>query len=78
MSRSRKKNPGSTNVCCKSQKAGKKMSSRRFRRAVRELLQRHGEEAVLPMTGKALTDEWDLGGDGKQYWKDHDDKFMRK
>lgn len=25
-----------------------------------------------------LTGQWDLGGDGKQYWVKHDKKWMRK
>ena len=25
-----------------------------------------------------LVDQWDLGGDGKQYWVKHDKKWMRK
>ena len=78
MSRSRKHNPGGTIACCKSQKQGKRSSSRKLRRLVRTLLNTRGEDAVLPRKGRELTNQWDLGGDGKQYWVKHDEKWMRK
>ena len=38
MSRSRKKFPAGVNCCCKSQKKGKKVASKRFRRKVKVLM----------------------------------------
>ena len=76
MSRSRKKVPVSTNACCKSQKRGKVMASKRFRRLVKSMLVQGNED--LPMKSIEVTSPYELGGDGKQYWKDHTDDFMRK
>ena len=76
MSRSRKKHPGGTIAVCKSQKAGKRLSSRMFRRISRILI-KAGRD-VLPMKGKEVVDEWNLGGEGKAFWPEHDDKWMRK
>lgn len=76
MSRSRKKVPVSTFACCKSQKKGKIMASKRFRRLVKSLLSQ-GEE-LLPMKSHDVTSTYDLGGDGKTYWKNHTEEFMRK
>ena len=76
MSRSRKKHPGSTAAVCKSQKNGKIMASKRFRRLVKTLLSQGNEG--LPVKSIELTSSYDLGGDGKVYWVDHTEKFMRK
>lgn len=76
MSRSRKKTPVSTNAKCKSQKKGKTMANKRFRRMVKSLLSQ--EEQPLPLKSIELTSSYDLGGDGKMYCKEHGDEFMRK
>ena len=76
MSRSRKRVPVSTCVCCKSQKKGKMLASKRFRRLVKSLLSQ-GDE-MLPMKSRDLTSPYDLGGDGKKYWHIHSDKLLRK
>ena len=76
MSKSRKKIPVSTVVKCKSQKRGKVMASKRFRRMVKLLLAQDKE--VLPVKSIELTSSYNLGGDGKLYWKDHTEEFMRK
>jgi hypothetical protein len=76
MSRSRKKEPGSTIACCKSQKAGKSAASKRFRRIARQMLQRGVD--VLPTRSRELTNQYDLGGDGKRYWKGLEKKYLRK
>ena len=47
MSRSRKRMPGSTWCCCKSQKKGKQASSRKFRRKAHVLLHQ-GKHHLLP------------------------------
>lgn len=75
MSRSRKKNPGGTVYGC-SQHEGKKAASKKFRRIAKEWL-RNGSE-TLPVKSIELTRPYELGGDGKIYWKKHSDKFMRK
>ena len=64
MTRSRKKNPGTTWACCKSQKKGKQMASRKFRRRSRTELA-SGRDERLPLKSIELTSPWDLGGDGK-------------
>ena len=76
MSRSRKKTPVTTLAACKSQKAGKTMANKLFRRISRILLRSGAEE--LPLKSKELTDPWDLGGDGKVYWNKLEEKFYRK
>lgn len=65
MSRSRKKVVSSTWVGCKSQKRGKQMSNRRFRRKERQCLCNSSYEE-LPHSPNELTDVFNLGGDGKK------------
>ena len=77
MSRSRKKQPGSTFLHPKrSQKHGKTLANRRFRHIAKQLL-RIGKE-VLPHKNRAVTDPYDLGGDGKVYRMNLENKYMRK
>lgn len=64
MSRSRKKVCGGTICCCKSQKRGKQIASRRFRRNEHRLIAM-GKYYSLPIRSRELTSPWDLGGDGK-------------
>lgn len=64
MSRSRKKVCGGTICCCKSQKRGKQIASRRFRCNVHRLMA-IGKFDSLPIRSIELTSAWDLGGDGK-------------
>ena len=66
MGKSRKKVPVSTCCCCKSQKRGKQFSHRRFRRCERMVIK--SGETFLPIKQYELTNQWDLGGDGKTYW----------
>ena len=82
MSRSRKKFPAGVCCCCKSQKRGKKVASKRFRRRVRMLISQ-GKYEWLPTHSIELTSPWDLGGDGKTHYGYHPDcdwyvKLMRK
>ena len=82
MSRSRKRMPGSTWCCCKSQKRGKQASSRKFRRMMRVLLHQ-GKNHLLPLKSFEVMSPWDLGGDGKAFFGFHPEeewyvKLMRK
>ena len=82
MSRSRKKFPAGVNCCCKSQKKGKKVASKRFRRKVKVLMHQESYER-LPFFSIELTSPWDLGGDGKSFYGfrsecDWYEKVMRK
>lgn len=83
MSRSRKKIAAGTICICKSQKPGKQMCNRRFRRKERRLLN-HGRYSKLPFKPREVIDEWDLGGDGKRIYtwpekdKDSYEKWIRK
>ena len=67
MGKSRKRTPVSTWCCCKSQKRGKQISHRKFRR--RERLLTHSEMyGRLPFRQWEIVKQWDLGGDGKCYF----------
>jgi hypothetical protein len=82
MSRSRKKFPAGVVCGCKSQKRGKQVASKRFRRRVRILMRLRKYER-LPYRSTELTSPWDLGGDGKCFYGYHPDKewyarIMRK
>ena len=82
MSRSRKRMPGSTWCCCKSQKKGKQASSRKYRRRTKVLLHQ-GNDHLLPLKSFEVMSPWDLGGDGKHFWGFHPEeewyvKLMRK
>lgn len=70
MSKSRKKTPAGTWCCCKSQKKGKQVSHRRFRRCEKMVLL-SGKEILLPLRQFELTNQYDLGGDGKCYYGYH-------
>lgn len=78
MSRSKKRTPAGTWCHCKSQKKGKKVSHRRFRRKARIVLLSN-DETMLPIRQIEITDSWNLGGDGKTYYGYHpnEDWFMR-
>jgi hypothetical protein len=82
MSRSRKKAPVSTYCCCKSQKKGKQCCNRKFRRKDRALIA-NGRFGQLPYSRIDILAPWDLGGDGKHYWRINPEsewysKLMRK
>ena len=68
MSRSRKRTPGGTRCCCKSQKKGKRWCNRKFRRKEHLLMDSHLYEK-LPLKNFEVMESWDLGGDGKGYFK---------
>ena len=61
MSRSRKKFPAGVVCGCKSQKRGKQIASKRFRRRVRILMRLRKYER-LPYRSTELTSPWDLAG----------------
>ena len=65
MSRSRNKVASSTWIGCKSPKRGKQMSNRRFRHKERQSLGNSSFDE-LPHFPAELTDQWELGGDGKR------------
>ena len=78
MSKSRKKTPAGTWCFCKSQKKGKQFSHRRFRRREKMVLL-SGKEMMLPLRQFELTNQYDLGGDGKSYYGYHPNEewFLR-
>lgn len=76
MSHSRKRTPVITFAKCKSQKEGKKIASKKFRRRVKVRML-HMDE-VLPIKSIEITSTYDLGGDGKIYVKGMDKADMRK
>ncbi len=67
MSRSSKKVAAGTCLSCKSQKWGKMLSHRKFRRRERLMMQ-VGRYEDVPQWQRELRDSWELGGDGKMYW----------
>lgn len=82
MSKSTKRTPVSTWCCCKSQKRGKQICHRKFRRKERMLILQEKWEGI-PFRLREVVDPWDLGGDGKVFWcLAHTDdrlvKLMRK
>ncbi len=84
MSKSRKKNPCGLNAGCTSQKRGKQVSHRAFRKRERQLIHMSKFDC-LPLRQIELVSPWDLGGDGKGKWFNlfYDDyeyylKLMRK
>ena len=67
MSRSRKRTPITCWACCKSQKKGKRVCNRKFRRLERMFLSK-GQFEKLPYLTIEVMDTWELGGDGKAYY----------
>ena len=67
MSKSRKRTPISCYVCCKSQKRGKQVCNRKFRRHEHRLIS-IGDYERLPVFTIEVMNPWDLGGDGKGYF----------
>ena len=68
MSRSRKRTPICCWVCCKSQKRGKQVCNRKFRRQERQKMG-VGDIETLPLRTYEVMSPWDLGGDGKGYFR---------
>ena len=66
MGKSRKRIPVSTWCCCKSQKRGKQLCHRMFRRQERLIIYTNQFER-LPYRQWEIVSQWDLGGDGKCY-----------
>lgn len=82
MSKSRKRFPGGTWCCCKSQKRGKQIASKRFRRTTTMLIHQQKFDK-LPLRSIEITCPYDLGGDGKAFYGFHPEcdwyaKVMRK
>lgn len=68
MGKSRKRTPISCWVCCKSQKRGKRVCNRKFRRREHQAIS-VGEYEKLPFLTIEVMSPWDLGGDGKGYFR---------
>ena len=78
MGKSRKRVCAGTVYCCKSQKKGKQLASRRFRRR-EHLMINHERFNSLPVRSFEVTNPWDLGGDGKMvYTWNSNDEFYAK
>ena len=67
MSRSKKRTPITYWVGCKSQKRGKQVCNRKFRRKEHQTISMRCIER-LPYKSIEIMDPWDLGGDGKCYY----------
>lgn len=67
MSRSKKRHPVGFFNGCTSQKRGKKMCHRAFRKR-EHMAMRKMDEAMLPIKMHEVKDTYDLGGDGKKYF----------
>lgn len=78
MSRSRKRTSISCVACCKSQKRGKQICNRKFRRKEHQTIS-IGDYDALPIYTIEVMETWDLGGDGKSYFhvKPHDEWFLK-
>ena len=74
MSRSRKKHPGGGIAVSLSDKPYKEQEHRRERRRAIVALRR-GE--AMP-AAKEFGNPWSSPKDGKQYWTDYDERWMRK
>lgn len=70
MSRSKKKFPAGVWCGCKSQKKGKRVASKRFRRYTKILIAQ-AKYDLLPKRSIEITSPWDLGGDGKRFYGYH-------
>ena len=67
MSRSKKRTPVTCWVGCKSQKRGKQVCNRKFRRRERISISTNLFERI-PHLSIEVMDPWNLGGDGKVYF----------
>ena len=67
MGKSKKRTPVCTWCSCKSQKRGKQICHRKFRRR-EQILILSGEYVQLPFHQWEIVKQWDLGGDGKHYF----------
>lgn len=77
MSRSYKKTPifGNTTTC--SEKSDKKIAHGKFRAKLRDCLKQHRFDEC-PIDMNEVSNIWDFGKDGKHYWIDAPEKYMRK
>jgi hypothetical protein len=66
MGKSKKRTPVCTWCCCKSQKRGKQICHRKFRRREQTMI-RANQFEKLPFRQWEIVAQWDLGGDGKHY-----------
>ena len=65
--------------CGKSEKKGKQLSNRAFRRKQNRLLKiKDLEDTLLPIYRNEGLRSYELGKDGKDYWEDAPESSMRK
>lgn len=83
MSRSKKKTPIRGTTIAESEKDDKRIWHKRFRRTIKNFIRKfHGnadelQDEVLPDIHN-LSDPWSMSKDGKTYWRDAEEKDMRK
>lgn len=81
MSRSRRKTKIFSSTCAESEKWYKQVAHRRLRRrvadAIRESIRTGDEPETFPIEDE-ISDPWDGPKDGKGYWGEAPEKFMRK
>ncbi|MEM9339279.1 MAG: hypothetical protein AAGA66_11160 [Bacteroidota bacterium] len=76
MSRSRKKTPVKGITSAKSEKEDKRNANRKFRRKVKQEVNKGGEEQLPKL--RELSNVWAFDKDGKRYDKDLPEKSRRK
>ena len=77
MGKSKKRTPISTFCCSKSQKRGKQICHRKYRR-IEHMMLRSNNDEHLPIRQYEIVSPWNLGGDGKVYWGHYPDKEWYK
>ncbi len=75
MSRSKRKIKIIGITTAKSEKEDKHYANKKLRRIVREKLK--SGEVILPEL-KEISDNWDFAKDGKKYYGDIEERYMRK
>jgi len=79
MSRSRRKTPVIGFTTCRSERQDKKIWHQRWRARERTALTSTNYtdfDAYLPLLEKQVSNAWDMGKDGKQYWPKHKQSLM--
>lgn len=78
MSNSKKKTPISGNTTKESEKKWKKEQHKKLRKKVKMLLQKRSEDLNIDLDVRDISNIYLGPKDGKSYWVDYDDKFIRK
>jgi len=76
MARSRRKTKIFGSTTCRSEKEDKRLMNRAIRSKVKAKL-KHQDDDDLPDKDHIMS-TWEMGKDGKGYWKDAKDSDMRK